>query len=130
MRWDASQLAGFTTGIPWLPMGDDPGIDVVIESHDDGSIFALYRRLISLRKSHPTLVSGRLSDLQVENNILHYRRSGSEEIQVILNMTHEEQTVRTLPATVIAGTQIGCEGQTVNRLSALQPAKGLVLLLA
>lgn len=130
MCWDATQFAGFTTGIPWLPIGDDHCINVATEHQDDGSILALYRKLIGLRKSHPTLVSGKLSDLHIENNILHYRRSGSEEIQVILNMTHEEKTVHTPPATVIVGTRTGRDGQTVNGLSTLQPAEGLVLLLS
>jgi len=129
MCWDATHLAGFTTGIPWLPIGDDRSINVTTEYKDDGSILALCRKLIGLRKSHPTLISGKLNDLHSENNILHYRRSGSEEIQVILNMTHEEKTVLTLPATVIVGTRIGRERQTMNGLSTLQPAEGLVLLL-
>ena len=129
MSWDATQLAGFTTGIPWLPIGDDRSINVTTEHQDDGSILSLYGKLIGLRKSHPTLISGKLNDLHIENNILQYRRSGSEEIQVILNMTHEEKTARTLPATVIVGTRIGREGQTMNGLSTLQPAEGLVLLL-
>jgi alpha-glucosidase len=92
-------------------------------------MLSLYRKLIGLRKSHPTLISGKLNDLHIENSILHYRRSGSEEIQVILNMTREENTVRTLPARVIMGTGIGREEQTINGLSTLQPAEGLVLLL-
>jgi alpha-glucosidase len=130
MRWDATQLAGFTMGIPWLPIGGDQSINVATEHQDDGSIFALYRKLIGMRKSHPILVSGKLNELHIENDILHYRRSGSEEIQIILNMTHEEKTVQTLPATVVVGTRIGREGQTVNGLSTLQPAEGLVLLLS
>jgi alpha-glucosidase len=129
MSWDATQLAGFTTGIPWLPIGDDRSINVTTEHKDDGSMLSLYRKLIGLRKSHPTLISGKLNDLHFENSILHYRRSGSEEIQVILNMTREQKTVRTLPATVIVGTRIGREEQTINGLSTLQPAEGLVLLL-
>ena len=44
-------------------------------------------------------------------------------------MTREQKTVRTLPATVIVGTRIGREEQTINGLSTLQPAEGLVLLL-
>jgi alpha-glucosidase len=47
MRWNDSHAGGFTTGDPWLPMGQD-----VAERHvatcqaDEHSLLWLYRRLI------------------------------------------------------------------------------------
>jgi alpha-glucosidase len=97
MCWDRNQHAGFTTGTPWLPLGEDSDtVNVAVQQRDDSSLLMLYRALIALRKSHPTLVSGKLQELRVEKNILSFRRSGFEDIQVILNMSREEISVQLL----------------------------------
>jgi alpha-glucosidase len=127
MCWDTTLLAGFTTGSPWLPIGDNHSINVAWEQQDDESILALYRKLIALRKSHPTLVSGTLNDLQFEGNVLRFRRSGEEEIQVILNMGHEEASSTIPRATVLARTGMRGDGQTTDVGSVLSPGEGLVL---
>lgn len=129
MCWDRSQHAGFTTGAPWLPLGEDSrSVNVAVEQQDSSSILTFYRKLIALRKSHPTLVSGKLDELHVENNILRFRRSGVEEIEVIINITREEIFVQTPSARILVGTRIDRDGKTVG-LSALHPGEGVVLLL-
>jgi alpha-glucosidase len=129
MCWDGSDRAGFTTGVPWLPLGENSRtVNVAVEQQDNASILMLYRKLIALRKSHATLVSGKLEELRVEKNILRFRRSGVEEIDVILNMTGEEISVQTPPARVLVGTRMDREGETAG-LFALHPGEGVVLLL-
>jgi alpha-glucosidase len=50
MPWDSGPGAGFTTGLPWLPLiGDEVG-SVADQEADEGSTLALYRRLIRLRR--------------------------------------------------------------------------------
>ena len=60
MRWDASgPAAGFTTGTPWEPLGDDPpGADVRTERADPSSLYSTYRELIAMRAGEPALRSG------------------------------------------------------------------------
>jgi alpha-glucosidase len=129
MCWDRSERAGFTTGVPWLPLGEDSrSVNVAVERQDSSSILTLYKKLIALRKSHPTLVSGKLEDLQVENNILRFRRSGVEEIEVILNMTGEEISVQIPSARILVGTRMDREGEIAG-LFALGASEGVVLLL-
>jgi alpha-glucosidase len=131
MCWDESPLAGFTTGVPWLPLGEDRGsVNVAAEQRDDSSMLSLYRRLNALRKAYPTLVNGRLHAIQVEQNVLRFRRSGAEEIQVVLNMTHEAVAVPVPQATVLAGTHGDRQAGTVSGLLTLRPAEGLLLLAA
>jgi alpha-glucosidase len=130
MCWDQTPLAGFTTGVPWLPMGENHAdINVAAEQENPESLLTLYRKLIALRKSHPTLITGKLLLIRVEQNVLRFRRSGTEEMEVILNMTHEQIAVPMPQSMVLAGTHSNREGQTVTDLSALQPAEGLLLLL-
>ncbi|MGC2251716.1 MAG: alpha-amylase family glycosyl hydrolase [Acidobacteriaceae bacterium] len=129
MRWDQSQHSGFTTGVPWLPLGEDlRTVNVAVEQTDSSSILTLYRELITLRKNHPTLVSGKLSELHVENNILRFRRSGPEEIEVILNLSREETSVHTPSGRLLLGTRVDREAKTGGS-SALHPGEGVVFLL-
>ncbi|HVN92970.1 MAG TPA: alpha-amylase family glycosyl hydrolase [Terracidiphilus sp.] len=131
MCWDRSQFAGFTTGVPWLPLGNDSGsVNVAIEQQDRSSILTLYKKLLALRKEHPTLVSGKLNELRAENNILRFRRSGAEEIEVILNLTNAEMSVRTRPAKVLVGTRMDREGESVAGVTTLHPGEGFALLRA
>jgi alpha-glucosidase len=131
MCWDQSPLAGFTTGAPWLPLGEDhSSANVAVEQQDNASILHLYRKLAALRKTHPSLVGGKLLAIHSENNILRFRRSGEEEIEVILNMTHEPIAVDTPRAIVLAGTHSDREGQPVTGSLTLRAAEGLLLLVA
>jgi alpha-glucosidase len=131
MCWDGSQSAGFTSGVPWLPLGANSAtVNVAVQQQDAASMLMLYKQLIALRKSHPTLVSGKLDDIQVKGNILRFRRTGPEQMEVILNMTHEEATVQIPKSKVLVQTGIGREEETVSGLSTLHPGEGLVLLLA
>jgi alpha-glucosidase len=129
MCWDQSRHAGFTTGVPWLPLGEDSRtVNVAVEQQDSSSILMLYKKLIALRKSHPTLVSGKLKELHVEEGILRFRRSGVEEIEVILNMSREGISVQTPSGKLLVGTPINREAETAG-FSALHPGEGIVLLL-
>lgn len=58
MRWDPRPNAGFTTGEPWLPIGDDIAECNVAAQREDGrSLLALYRRLIALRGGEPVALA-------------------------------------------------------------------------
>ncbi len=112
-----------------MPLGEDSrSVNVAIEEQDGSSILTLYKKLIALRKDHPTLVSGKLDELHVENNVFRFLRRGAEEIEVILNMTSDEITVRTQPAQVLVGTQMYRESESVTETTTLYPGEGLVLL--
>jgi alpha-glucosidase len=59
MRWNAMPQAGFTTGKPWLPVGDDvETCNVEIQREDKRSQLNLYRSLIGLRTAEPVLRVG------------------------------------------------------------------------
>jgi alpha-glucosidase len=130
MCWDGSALAGFTTGKPWLPIGDAHSINVSSEQNESGSLLNLYRELMALRKARLTLISGKLDDIQVENNILSFRRHGTEQMQVVLNMDNHMKTINTVAATVLVGTHLDRKLKRLTGQITLQPGEGLVLLIA
>ena len=60
MQWDDSPQAGFTDGIPWLPVNPNyVTINAAAAIADPDSVFAHFKRLIALRRELPILVDGR-----------------------------------------------------------------------
>jgi oligo-1,6-glucosidase len=60
MHWDDSSHAGFTDGIPWLPVNPNyVTINAAAEISDPNSVFQHFRKLTELRHDHPVIVDGR-----------------------------------------------------------------------
>ena len=76
MQWDASPGAGFTTGEPWLPLGDFARVSVAAQRDDPASLLTLHRRLISLRDAESALALGDWTPVDAEGDVLAYVRSG------------------------------------------------------
>ena len=58
MQWRDEPGAGFTTGEPWLRLGDYSRVNVTDQADDPASLFSLYRRLIAERAASPALAGG------------------------------------------------------------------------
>ncbi|MFT5143416.1 MAG: alpha-glucosidase, partial [Thalassolituus oleivorans] len=59
MQWQAGQTGGFTTGVPWLPVSSDGAFrNVLLQTDEPDSLLNLYRRLLRLRRKHPSLHRG------------------------------------------------------------------------
>ncbi len=93
MQWDATPLAGFTTGKPWLSINSNTTkINVALQEKDKNSILNFVRNAIKLRKEYKDiLVYGKYSLLDADNkNIFVYTRSnGASTFLVLLNFTKE-----------------------------------------
>ena len=60
MQWDDLSQAGFTDGVPWLPVNPNyVTINAAAAMADPDSVFAHYRALIRMRRELPVLVDGR-----------------------------------------------------------------------
>jgi oligo-1,6-glucosidase len=60
MQWEDSPQAGFTDGIPWLPVNPNyVTINAAAAMTDPDSVFAHFKRLIALRRELPILADGR-----------------------------------------------------------------------
>lgn len=88
MQWDGSVFAGFSDVEPWLPLAPDhTEVNVQAAMADPGSVLTLYRRLLSLRRSHPSLATGAYVAVAAEGDLLLYRREGeAERLLVALNL--------------------------------------------
>ena len=98
-QWDDSPNAGFTDGTPWLPVNPNyKTINLAEQRERADSVWSFYRALIRLRNDPDyaeTLVYGALEPYREEEEGLmaYFRRSASQTILVLGNLTNEKQTV-------------------------------------
>jgi glycosidase len=86
LQWEARPGAGFTTGEPWLPIGDCARHNVAAQRADPASLLQLYRALISLRRAHPALSRGAQRSLAAPEGVWAFERTlGGERFVVALN---------------------------------------------
>src|SRR5262249_30650383 len=80
MQWDRSVFAGFSTVVPWLPIADDStGANVADQRQDPGSIYNLYRRLLTTRRDSPALYEGAYRPVVDEGHLLVFARIAESE---------------------------------------------------
>jgi alpha-glucosidase len=130
MQWSAGLNAGFSEGEPWLPLtGDYATRNVASLRGDPGSILALYRRLIALRREHVALSIGDYVPGRVEGDAFWFeRRLGEERLMVVLNFGHEDSAVR-LPrdSSILLSTHLDRETERIGTDLVLRPDEGIVL---
>ncbi|MBP5594967.1 MAG: alpha,alpha-phosphotrehalase, partial [Pseudobutyrivibrio sp.] len=92
MQWDSSVNDGFTTGTPWIEV-PEYGKRITAESqiNDDFSIFAFYKRLISLRKQYKIISDGEIAFDESPDEIISYeRRLGDKRLRVVGNLSEKD----------------------------------------
>ena len=111
MQWDSSSNAGFTTGRPWLRLGDDwPHRNVAVLERDGQSILALYKRLIELRRRHAALTRGSYEAIASEGQLFAFVRvHDHDRLLVVVNFGGTQVTVPAAilpsPASVLLSTR-------------------------
>ena len=96
MQWDNAPNAGFTTGIPWLPVPMSYEThNVATEKADPNSILNFYKNLLAMRHTNPALLDGDYVAVNpTDPNVYSYlRRYKGEAVLVVLNMSESAQTV-------------------------------------
>jgi alpha-glucosidase len=96
MQWNDTPNAGFTTGIPWLPIPVTyKTYNVADELKDPNSILNWYKGLLALRHQDQALLEGEYIALnQDDPNVLSYlRRYKDEAALVVINMSASPQKV-------------------------------------
>ncbi len=91
LPWQAqSEQGGFTTGQPWLPLGEDNHARAVdLQEADPASLLHLTRALLVLRKENAALRSGDFTVLHAAGNVLAFRRSAAgRRVVGVFNMGH------------------------------------------
>ena len=133
MPWDATPGAGFTTGTPWLPLGQEyRWVNVATQDADPGSMLALYRGLIALRRAEPALAVGSYATMPTDTPdiLLYQRRHGTRRLVVALNLGSQPRSVGLPePGEVLLSTRPDRGGGSKVASLSLAPDEGAVLAL-
>ena len=130
MRWDCSRHGGFTSGEPWLPLGQDIAQRNVRALREDGtSLLWLYRRLLALRRRTPALTAGEYEPLRSRNDILCFTRTLPGDAWLIaLNTCHEPRRLDWAGRAVVRlSTHLDREGETMGGTLILRADEGVML---
>jgi len=133
MQWDSSSNAGFTDGVPWLPVSPDyKEKNVENESHDSNSMLSFYKELIHRRMGSPALLTGmyKLMESGNENVFAFGRECASEKLLVAINFSDMEQTTNiSINGTLFCNTHRGKYGGEKIQTAQLKlnPYEGLMV---
>jgi alpha-glucosidase len=99
MQWANTENAGFTSGVPWLPVpASYPSRNVAVEMADPDSILCFYRALLRLRREEPALSIGDYLALELDPEIFVFQRQHeARTFTVLLNFTAHPKRLE-LPA--------------------------------
>lgn len=89
MPWVRGQsAAGFTTGSPWLPIGQGHAEAAVDQqSEDAGSVLNFTRKILRLRKDSAALMVGDIEFFDTQETLLAFRRmSRDERVLCVFNL--------------------------------------------
>jgi glycosidase len=130
MPWDSSPHAGFSSAEPWLPLNPDwHERNVAAQERDPGSMLALTRALLRLRRAEAALSVGDYVAVESRGTLLAFeRRHGDARLLVALNLGAEpvtmpvtmpgaadgERLLSTLPDLAEPGVLRGNEGVVVR----------------
>jgi alpha-glucosidase len=134
MPWRNQEGGGFTSpgATPWLPLGDVTACTVAEQQHDPGSILALTRDLIALRRATTDLQLGDYTTLPAPDGVWAWRRGAATA--VALNFSDQDATVDVLGpagkgrhARIAIGTDRARDGEAVTDGLRIGPWEGVVL---
>jgi oligo-1,6-glucosidase len=109
MQWDASEHAGFTTGIPWIEVNaNHTEINAEAALADEDSVLAHYRRLIELRHTEPVVAHGDFTMLLARHEHVYAftRRLDDVELLVVANFSGERRAADVPDATAWANAEL------------------------
>ncbi|MGI8644185.1 MAG: alpha-amylase family glycosyl hydrolase [Thermomicrobiales bacterium] len=130
MRWNNSENAGFTTGTPWLPIGDDAAtVNVERQRDDPSTLLTLYRRLLALRQSEAALSVGSYAPVRTDGDLIGYIREASEtRFFIALNLAHTPATLSFDGTGIVEiGTHPDREGSNISSDVELRGGEGFVV---
>ena len=125
MPWTDEPGSGFTTGVPWLRLGEDTAVrNVRSELADPDSVLACYRRLIAVRAAWPSLQAGDLTPLAVDHPTVVAFRRGSGDGAVLVAINTAADAAEVAAADLEAGGAISAIVGTYRDLPAAVDADG------
>ncbi len=132
MQWDSSQYGGFSSSDPWLPLSKDYKVfNVEQEIQEDTSFLSLYKDLITLRKKEPALSIGKYEPIDLQDDLIVYRRvHENKKFLVILNLGTEKTTYIpdfVFTGEIVANVYPGKKNKKIKDLVSIDRNEGVVI---
>jgi alpha-glucosidase len=129
LRWTAEPKGGFTTGEPWLPMGEpDANPNVAGQRVDPCSMLSLYRTLIRLRREEPALRGRAYQPRRSHGPVLIYDRGAeSERLTVLVNLGDKPVEMDAAPGGLLLSTRLDRTDDDWACALRLRPCEGVVV---
>ena len=92
MQWNNEENAGFSGGIPWMPINvNKDRINVKAQEREQDSILSYFKEMAQLKKKNHALTYGSYNMLTDTPDRLfaYYRQEGKEKFLVMLNFSEE-----------------------------------------
>ena len=105
VQWNADKNAGFSTGEPWIPVGNSyESINAEAALKNEDSIFYYYKKLINLRKEYDVISHGSIDMILEEHNkVFGFTRTHENVMLVVLNNFYGENTEVVLEDELLQG---------------------------
>ncbi|WP_191603441.1 alpha-amylase family glycosyl hydrolase [Marinomonas algicola] len=93
MPWENSENGGFSQHTPWLPVEKAHlSQSVAVQEQEPNSVMRAYSDFLTLRKSHPEFIEGRITFLfNDEKRLIYIRELDNRKTLVGINTGHEEK---------------------------------------
>ena len=127
--WDSSSFCGFTSGTPWLPIGDgNRAVNVQSSRTDPTSMLSFYQRLLGIRRDEQVLVSGHLAEISAADSVLQFMRSnGNKRFRFVINLAEEPRQIDVESGVIAACTDLHRERESVSGILKIEPAEALLI---
>lgn len=129
MQWSAEKGAGFTSGTPWIKLNEDYkvwNVEAQLIS-EDVSVLGFWKRLLKIRKQHPSLVTGTFKMIDYKNQSVYaYTRIGKAGQYLVVCSFSEKEVTWASPVetgNLLLGNCSVRDGQTESVLT-LRPFEG------
>jgi len=132
MQWDDTSHAGFTEGIPWLPVNPNYlTINAAAAVEDPDSVFHHFRKLIELRHDHPAVVHGRFELLLPDHDQIWAltRTLDDQVLLVIANCSSRPASVPPDAVPALAGAEVLLATHADSMSLELEPWESRIYLL-
>jgi alpha-glucosidase len=131
MPWGPGPNAGFSTGQPWLPLGDDAeSMSAQAQRDDPRSLLSLYRALARLRRRHEILTVGDYRLRLATPHVLAYERHYRDRaVLVALNLTGEALELALVGGRheTLLSTYLDAPSGTDGTVVTLRPDEGRII---
>ena len=133
MRWTGEAGAGFCPPEveAWLPIGPEAP-NVAEQADDAGSMLALHRRLLALRRAHPSLSRGGYERVHHEGDVLVVARAddAGERAVIALNLGAGDASAPDAASAADLQTRLSTHGDDPEPDAPLRPNEGRIMIAA